>query len=136
VDLVVPRAIAARHGFERAGESLLGARLRGGVQLRPDNYAHFTRQVRLAVTVPNAEAAYTFAFAQIGKPYAKRRILDFFLHKFGKPDVFAPDRKHWFCDELLYATVAAGGVQLLGEVNPENLSPQAVLLSPLWRHAG
>ncbi len=109
---------------------LLGARLHGGVQQRPPGYAKFTRVVRVAVEVPDVDAAYAFAARQLGKPYNKSAILDFFLHR---DRVFAAEQPAWFCDELNYQIVAAGGLLLLGTENPLNLTPQEELLSPYWK---
>lgn len=133
VDVVVPRAVARKHGMPIAGtQALLGARSNGGVQLRPADYAKFTRTARVQVELPDIDAAYSFLFAQLHKPYATRRILDFFLHKFGAERPFNPNRKSWFCDELVYETCMAGGVQLLNTDNPLNLTPQMVYNSPKW----
>ncbi len=109
---------------------LLGARLHGGVQQRPPEYAKFTRTVRMAVEVPDVDAAYAFAARQIGKPYNKRAIVNFFLHR---KRAFTPEQPAWFCDELNYQIVAAGGLLLLGTENPLNLTPQEELLSPYWK---
>ena len=109
---------------------LLGARLHGGVQQRPPGYAQFTRTVCVAVEVPDVDAAYAFAARQIGKPYNKRAIVDFFLHC---RRAFTPEQSAWFCDELNYQIVSAGGLLLLGTENPLNLTPQEELLSPYWK---
>ena len=129
VDLVIPEDM--RVGMTRLKKGwLLGARLNGGVQQRPPNYARFTRTVRVAVQVPNVTAAYAFAVKQMGKPYNKRAILDFFLHRKRK---FTANQATWFCDELNYQIVAAGGIFLLDTNNPLNLTPQEELLSPYWK---
>ncbi len=109
---------------------LLGARLHGGVQQRPPGYAQFTYVVRVAVEVPDVDAAYAFAARQLGKPYNKRAIADFFLHR---RRAFTAEQPAWFCDELNYQIVAAGGLLLLGTENPLNLTPQEELLSPYWK---
>ncbi len=132
VDLVVPRRIGleyydAFHAPPTTPEGLLGARLNGGVQLRPSNYAKFTRTARLGCIVPDIGAAYKFAFDQIGKPYDKGAILDFFLHRKRKFTFDAPD---WFCDCLNYAIFWKGGKKLLNCDNPEGLTPAEEMLSP------
>lgn len=114
-------------------EGLLGARWSGGVQVRRTNYAKFSRRVRKGCVVPRASDGLRFAFQQIGKPYAKRKILDFFLHKFGRDNVFDPDQPGWFCDELNYEIFAQAGKLLLDDRNPCNLSPQCEYLSPCLR---
>jgi hypothetical protein len=133
VDLVVPAMVVIGMGGNCAeSEMLLGARLKGGVQLRLPNYARFTRTIRVGCQVPDIDAAYHYAFAQIGKPYNKRAIVDMFLHR---ERLFTPNQKSWFCDELNYEIYLAGGVQLLDNPNPLNLTPQEELLSPLWKPA-
>ena len=129
VDLVIPEDMRVGMVYLKKGW-LLGARLNGGVQQRPPNYAKFTRTLRVGVQVPDVKAAYTFAAKQLGKPYNKRAILDFFLHRNRK---FTADQPAWFCDELNYQIVAAGGLFLLDTTNPLNLTPQEELLSPYWR---
>lgn len=129
VDLVIPEDM--RVGMVRLKKGwLLGARVNGGVQQRPPNYAKFTRKVQVGVQVPDVKAAYAFAAKQLGKPYNKRAIFDFFLHRDRK---FTPNQPAWFCDELNYQIVAAGGVLLLDTNNPLNLTPQEELLSPYWK---
>ena len=129
VDLVIPQDMCIG-GIQLKKGWLLGARLHGGVQQRPPGYAKFTRALRVGVEVPNVEAAYAFAAQQIGKPYNKRAILDFFLHR---ERSFTPNQPAWFCDELNYQIVAAGGRLLLGTENPLKLTPQEELLSPYWQ---
>lgn len=129
VDLVIPETMRIGTVWLKKGW-LLGARLDGGVQQRPPGYAKFTHTVRVGVQVPNVKAAYAFAAKQLGKPYNKRAILDFFLHRNRK---FTPEQPTWFCDELNYQIVAVGGLLLLDTENPLNLTPQEELLSPYWK---
>lgn len=117
VDLVLP-----------TGE-LLGARLKGGVLIRPANYHKFTYTKRLGVVVPDIEAAYEFALKQVSKPYNWKAILDMSLHR-SRP--FTPNQSSWFCDELNYCIYMAGGVRLLDIDNPLNLTPYEEMLSPLF----
>ena len=132
VDLVIPKNMCVG-GIYLQKDWLLGARSKGGVQQRPPNYAKFTFVRRLCVEVPDIDAAYAFAAAQIGKPYAPKVIWDMFLHR-QRP--FTLDQKDWICDELNYAIVAAAGVQLLGEANPRNITPQVEMESPYWKEIG
>jgi hypothetical protein len=132
VDLVIPRAVALRYcnalqPVPLTGYGLLGARFSGGVQLRPANYDKFTRIVRKGCIVPDIDAAYRFAFAQIGKPYDKGAILDFILDR-RRP--FTPERPEWFCDEFAYTAFWQGGKLLLDCENPLNLTPEEMMLSP------
>lgn len=140
VDLVVPRDLI--HAFAKFvrdpetrrsleawsdPEGLLGARFTGGVQLRPTNYAHFTRSVRMGCVVPDAPAGYAYGFAQIGKLYDKGAIVDFFLHRKRK---FTFDAKAWFCNCLNYAIFWKAGKRLLNCDDPLGLTPQEEYLSP------
>lgn len=117
VDLVLP-----------TGE-LLGARLSGGVAVRPPNYAKFTATYRLWAEVPDIDAAYAFAHAQVGKPYNWKAIVDMALHRERK---FSQYQSSWFCDELNYEIYAAGGLALLNLSNPFWLTPQEEMQSPYW----
>lgn len=134
VDLVLPWDVTVKGAWYRKG-SLLGARLVGGVQIRPVGYAKFTRTVTVGCTVPDIDAAMQFALAQVGEPYDKGAILDFFLHRMHKDRHFNTDQSSWFCDELNYSIYSAGGVNLLGADCPKNLTPQMELLSPYWKTA-
>lgn len=117
VDLVLPS------GY------LLGARLRGGVVARPPDYHKFSKIVRVSCMVPDVDAAYRFAYAQLGKPYNKQAIVDFFLHR---ERAFTLSQPRWFCDEMNYCIYLVGGVQLLNTTNPLMLTPQEELLSNCW----
>ena len=128
VDLVIPQGIALQHGKPIPTKyGLLGARLNGGVQLRSPNYAEFTRKELRGCVVPDVHAAYTFAFAQVGKPYDKGAIVDFFLRRQRR---FTPLEKSWFCDEFAYTAFWQGGKLLLGTGNPLKLTPEEMRLSP------
>lgn len=116
VDLVLP-------------EGLLGAHIEDGVKIRPFDYAKWTLRTSVHVAVPDVDKANTFARAQVGKLYNDGAILDMFLHRMRK---FVSDQNKWFCDELLYAIVAQGGLELLNTDNPLVLTPWQVYLSPYW----
>ncbi len=121
VDIVLPEG------------TLLGARANGGVKIRNFNYAKFTAKSVVQVYVPDYDAAMNFAMSQIGKPYNYGAIADMI---FGRDRGYdSENQPSWFCDELLYATVSAGGRWLLNEPNPLVLTPQEVYLSPFWRFA-
>lgn len=109
---------------------LLGARMSGGVMVRPTNYKTFTKKALVEVDVPNEAAALAFLYAQIGKPYNTEAIIDMMFHRQRN---FYLEQPKWFCDELLYASVEEGGVLLLNTANPLTLTPQEVFLSPCWK---
>jgi hypothetical protein len=83
---------------------LLGARLDGGVQIRPPNYEKFSRVEHVVIPVPyyKERPYWDFLKAQIGKPYDKLAIVAFAVNR----DWRSPDA--WFRDEL----VAAGSNML------------------------
>jgi len=62
---------------------LLGARLDGGVAIRPANYEKFSRVERVVIGVPYyKEHAYLdFLKAQLGKPYDKLAIVAFAVNR-------------------------------------------------------
>jgi hypothetical protein len=78
---------------------LLGARLEGGVQIRPPNYEKFSRVERVVISVPyyKQRAYWDFLKAQVGKPYDKLAIVAFAVNRGWR----SPDA--WFCDELVAA---------------------------------
>ena len=117
VDVIVP-------------DGLLGARMTGGVMVRPANYKTFTKTAVVEVDVPNEAAALAFLYAQIGKPYNTEAIIDMMFHRSRN---FFLEQPKWFCDELLYCAVEEGGVLLLNTVNPLTLTPWEVYLSPHWQ---
>jgi len=78
-------------------EKLLGARIKGGVAIRPLDYKKFERveRVTLPGSVGQEEFFYNFLMEQIGKPYDETAILGFVFDR----DWRAPE--HWICSELL-----------------------------------
>jgi hypothetical protein len=78
---------------------LLGARLDGGVAIRPPNYEKFSRVERVVIAVPyyKEKAYYDFLKAQLGKPYDKLAIVAFAVNRNWR------ETDAWFCDELVAA---------------------------------
>jgi hypothetical protein len=99
---------------------LLGARLDGGVAIRPANYETFAQVKRVGVPAPDAtvQEFYGFLRAQLGKPYDEWAIAGFAVGR----DWRSPD--HWFCSEL----IAAGLEQ--AHWFPEPLSETANFITP------
>jgi hypothetical protein len=85
--------------------SLLGARLDGGVQIRPADY--LGDEPKLRVELPAGpvmtDAYYDGVIGELGKPYDKAGILAFL---FGR-DWRDPDA--WFCSELVAAKLESCG---------------------------
>ena len=66
-----------------------------------------------------------FLGAQLGLPYANLDIVGFLTR--------CPEQKQagaWFCSELVYAAIRAGGVELLARVEPFQVSPGSLAMSP------
>lgn len=69
-----------------------------------------------------------FLIDQLGKPYAMLNIVGFLIR-----DNKDEDRGKWFCSELVFAAIEAGGVSLLRDIPPYMVSPAMLALSPLLK---
>jgi len=98
VDSILPRN-------DPDGGQLLGARLEGGVAIRPPGYAPFSLILR--VDLPCAEAVAAAYYAglrgELGKPYDKAAIVGFALDRDWR------DPGEWICSELSTAKLEACG---------------------------
>lgn len=109
--------------------TLLGARIDGGVQIRPPDYESFDLVERVCLDVaPAAEARYyDFLRRQIGKPYDKLAIVAFAAERNWR----TPDA--WFCSELAAAALEDSGwfpkpvAASVSEITPRDL---LILTSP------
>ncbi len=122
VDLVLPDG------------SLLGARLKGGVQIRQPGYAKFTKTARYCVEVEEDQAnmLYNIARLQVGKPYNTRAILAFAFEDY--PDAGGAS---WDCSELQIWLLFKIGIKALN-LNPEHvnrITPRDLLMSPCMEPA-
>lgn len=72
------------------------------------------------------DAAEKFLLSQLGKPYDWPDLLGFVTRTF-----MEEDRGAWFCSELVFAGIEAGGVTLLRDIPPFQVSPGTLSLSPL-----
>lgn len=109
---------------------LLGARIKGGVQIREPGYAHFAHTQRVMIETDLSTAVYEQLHTQIGKPYDWRAIAAFI---FGDRDWREEDS--WFCSELqLWAVEQAGFFPKPISIPSDRLSPrdQWLLLSPYY----
>lgn len=114
VDLVLPSG------------RLLGARLSGGVQIRPPHYKNFSKTLRGTVTLPDEDgrSVIAAAAAQVGKPYDWRAILNFGLHRDWR------NTRSWFCSELVAWSFEQGHWPLLNPAVPrERITPRDLALS-------
>ena len=127
VDVVLPP------NHPRAGD-LLGAQHEAGlggapagVQIRPADYGRSCRmynryRVTLAVPDEDADRAYKFLYAQIGKPYDTLAIAAFIFGRNWRED------DAWFCDELAMAFVEQTK-RINRLVTPNNkITPQGAFL--------
>lgn len=122
VDVVLPVGTQL-NGLDCSGH-LLGARLSGGVRVRPPGYKKFTRTARYELEVE--ASALGWLFSQLGKPYDWRAIVNFVLHRKGlrKPGA-------WICSELVEEFAAKGGNQLLNTLKVWRVTPGDIELSPV-----
>ncbi len=101
---------------------LLGARLKGGVQIREPGYANFTKTKRFVIDGP--DSILDWAKSQVGKPYDWRAIVAFAYHHDWK------SRDAWFCSELVAAACLDNGIRLLNE-QVNRVTPGQLIESPL-----
>ena len=88
-----------------------------------DTYDLFTVQ---GLTEAGEMAVERFLGAQLGLPYANLDMLGF-LTRSSQP----ANRDAFFCSELVFAAIEAGGVSLLSRIAPFQVSPGMLALSPL-----
>jgi uncharacterized protein YycO len=112
--------------FLLADGSLLGARLDGGVKIRPSNYANFKAKGIYQIEAPGTVLDY--AKKQLGKPYDARGILNFGLHRRNWRDESA-----WFCSELVAAAFEQGGLPIVNTPDAGRVTPRDLTLSPLLK---
>lgn len=111
VDVVIPEGLDWRLPVEIKRDApafpipghLMGARIKGGVLVRPPDYAKFNHRVVMAIPVSNVEwvAFWRFMHQQLGKRYDWLAILAFLFNR----DWRAPDR--WICSELYTGALEA-----------------------------
>ena len=92
--------------------------------------AQRTEDVRV-FTIPHltdegAAKVVAFLDAQLGKPYDKTMIIRFVTRQ----QANRRQRGQWFCSELVFAALQAGGVNLLSRIEPWAVSPGTLALSP------
>jgi hypothetical protein len=107
-------------------DGLLGARMAGGVQVRPPDYEVFT--TKKLVTLPaypaQAHAFETWLRAQIGKPYDLLAILAFAADRNWR------DTHAWYCSELIAAGLETAKWFPFALSTPANkVTPQDLLLA-------
>lgn len=123
VDFILPQV-----GFLGSRVNPDGAKA-GGVQIRPLDYAKFTKTLQLWIDLDTTthSRVMDYAMSQIGKPYDKTGILNFGLHRNWKED------DSWFCSEFVAACFERGGWPLLDRLVPvSRITPRDIELSPYW----
>ncbi len=114
--------------FVMPNGKLLGARLKGGVELRPPGYARFSRSVDATITTPIAAQIYEFALDQIGKPYDWKAIVGFAIDRNWE------DNSSWFCSELVAAACKKCGLIIVNScANVDRITPGDLALSPVMQ---
>ena len=68
-----------------------------------------------------------FAFAQIGHTYDYRSVARFLSRRAEKAD------GKWFCSELVFAAIKAGGLDLLANTSADRVAPGHLAWSPFLR---
>lgn len=110
--------------------TLLGARMSGGVQARPANYAKFDTVALFTIQLPADDEAkfYAFLHAQLGKPYDKSGIANLAIQNRNWHD-----DDSWFCSELVAAAFEHAGHPLVIVPNADRVTPRDVSISPLLK---
>ena len=101
----------------------LGARLEGGVQIRPHDYITPSVFKYAYVEVDDPRKVYGWATSQLGKPYDWRAILGFLPRE----DWHEPG--HWFCSELVAQAFNLKDTVIVDN-QMDRITPQSVLESP------
>lgn len=100
VDAVLPNGdlLGARPDYPIKG--------RTGVQIRPKNYAPFSKTRLVEIATEGADTFYALLRGEIGKPYARGKILNFVVDQ----DDRWQNGKAYFCDELVLAMARRAGI--------------------------
>ena len=106
-------------------DAYLGARLDGGVRLRPYNYTKPAKQAFFGIELGKTKEREILgiAFAQIGKPYNWKGITGFALNEDWQSG------KSWFCSQLVAHCFAAAGEPLLRVSHSDRVTPSDLTMS-------
>lgn len=109
---------------------------RGGVQMhgRPGE-AHPGATIdffHVAVTPEQTRQVEEFLFSQVGKAYDFHGV----AHFVSRHAPHARDQERWFCSELVFASYAAAGIELLSRIPAWKVSPALLSCSPLLEFVG
>jgi uncharacterized protein YycO len=106
----------------------LGARFVGGVQVRPWDYVttYGKSEIRGISLDPDVEARImSYLYDQVGKPYDFGAIAGMMVRRDWK------NESKWFCSELVIASFAVNGVDLLNTSTMNRISPRDLYMTPL-----
>ena len=104
---------------------LMGARFRGGVQIRPKDYTTFTNIERYAVYTDKADAIYAYAQSKIGTPYDFEALFAFAFNKNWEND------NKLFCSNFTAISFKEGGLLSLNpDADVKRITPNDQYLCP------
>jgi len=98
-----------------------------GVRKVPLSVIDWSRVVEFEVAGMDAEAAAKireFAESEVGQGYDYWGALRFVSRR------RLPTNEKWFCSELVFAALQAGGIELLERIDPQQVSPGMLSYSP------
>lgn len=111
---------------------LLGARFKGGVEIRDPGYARFmaTKRLTLSLTQAQKKKFIKAARSQVGTAYDWRAIIAFaFHHRHWETE------DAWFCSELVAWCAVQAGIPLLRTTDLNHITPRDLSISPLLSDA-
>jgi uncharacterized protein YycO len=117
--------------FKLPDGTYLGSLMKGGVQIRPADYAKYDVEALFVADVtPEVETKiYEFIHKQIGKPYDKLGIINLALqHKDNNTGSWKDDTA-WFCSELIAAAFEYAGYPLLIVPDADHVTPRDLTTS-------
>ena len=114
--------------FVLPGEGYLGARLRGGVEVRPFNYCKTSFEAFAHIPCDDETTARILQFArdQIGRPYDWLNILGITFHE----DWF--HKRAEICSRFFFVACRQAGLNLLNIQNTNRVTPGMLAESPLF----
>lgn len=104
--------------------SFLGARMDGGVAVRPANYVEPLEELWLGINLGPAEKkVMNFARAAVGKPYNMRGILGFAIGEDWNKG------RSFFCSQLVAYAFEQAGFPLLRVEHADRVTPAMLTMS-------
>lgn len=113
------RLLGARFNYPVEGQT--------GVQIRPPDYAHFSRRLVVEIPTAKAPAIYRWARSQLGAPYDWSAILGFAFDRDWRAD------GRWECIEMVIRSFEVNGFwrrPLIVAASGINPGAGLLLLSP------